>query len=52
MHFTITHMILVRGAISLISDANNEVIDGRWGVEIFEDETIQFWDVPDLKKVY
>ena len=41
---------LGKGAISLISDANNEVIDERWGVEIFEDETIQFWDVSDLKK--
>ncbi len=41
---------LGKGAISLISNANNEVIDGRWCVEIFEDETIKFWDVSDLKK--
>jgi hypothetical protein len=38
------------GTLSLISNANNEVIDGRWGIEIFEDETIQFWGVSDLKK--
>lgn len=41
---------LGKGAISLISNANNEVIDGKWSIEIFEDETIQFWDVSDLKK--
>lgn len=41
---------LGKGAISLISNANNEVIDGKWSIEIFEDETIKFWDVSDLKK--
>lgn len=41
---------LGNGALNLISNANNEIIDGRWSIEIFEDETIQFWDVSDLTK--
>jgi len=41
---------LGNGTLSLISNANNEIIDGRWSIEIFEDETIQFWGVSDLIK--
>jgi len=37
------------GTISLISPAHNEVVDDRWSVEIFEDETIRFTSKKDLK---
>jgi hypothetical protein len=37
------------GCISLITPSNDEVKDGEWSAEIFEDETIRFTDAQDLK---
>jgi len=34
--------------ISLISPANNEVIDDKWFVELFEDNSIRFTSYQDL----
>ena len=38
-----------RGAVSLISPADNEIEDNKWFVEVFEDESICFDDIDQLK---
>ena len=35
--------------VNLISPANTEVIDNKWFVEVFEDESICFDDIDQLK---
>lgn len=35
--------------LSLISPASTEVKDGKWYVEVFEDESISFDDIDQLK---
>jgi hypothetical protein len=37
--------------ISLISPANNEVIDNKWFVEVFEDNSIRIDNTKDLKQL-
>ena len=37
--------------ISLISPANNEVIDNKWFVELFEDNSIRIDTIEDLKEL-
>ena len=37
--------------ISLISPANNEVIDNKWFVEVFEDNSIRIDTIEDLKEL-
>ena len=37
--------------ISLISPANNEVIDNKWFVEVFEDNNIRIDNTKDLKQL-
>ena len=38
-----------KGALSLITQASTEMQDGKWHVEIFEDETIRFNNSEDIK---
>lgn len=35
--------------VSLISPANTEIIDNRWYVDVFEDASISFDDIEQLK---
>lgn len=37
--------------ISFISPANNEVIDNKWFVEVFEDNSIRIDTIEDLKEL-
>ena len=37
--------------ISFISPANNEVIDNKWFVEVFEDTSIRIDTIEDLKEL-
>ena len=37
--------------ISFISPANNEVIDNKWFVEVFEDSSIRIDTIEDLKEL-
>lgn len=37
------------GSVGLITQANTEMQDGKWHVEIFEDETIRFNNSEDIK---
>lgn len=37
--------------ISFISPANNEVIDNKWFVELFEDNSIRIDNTKDLKEL-
>ena len=37
------------GSISLISPSNDEVENGNWYVEVFEDAKVMFTDKDDLK---
>ena len=37
------------GSVGLITQANTEMQDDKWHVEIFEDETIRFTDSEDIK---
>ena len=37
--------------ISFISPANNEVIDNKWFVEVFEDNSIRVDTIEDLKEL-
>lgn len=37
-----------QGAFSLISNASDEVVDGKWVVEVFEDESIRFSSSTDV----
>jgi len=36
------------GSFSLISNSSDEVEDGKWVVEVFEDETIRFTNSSDV----
>jgi hypothetical protein len=38
------------GSLSLISPAHNEIVDDKWYVEIFEDESIRFTEKIDLEQ--
>lgn len=40
-----------RRGISFISSANNEVIDNKWFVELFEDNSIRIDNTKDLKEL-
>jgi len=35
-------------AFSLITPANDEVSDGVWFAEVFEDDSIRFYDIEDV----
>jgi hypothetical protein len=35
--------------VSLISPADNEIVDNKWSVELFEDASISFDDIDQLK---
>ena len=36
------------GSLSLISPAHNEIVNDKWYVDIFEDESIKFTNYQDL----
>lgn len=36
------------GSFSLITNASDELVDGKWVVEVFEDTNIRFTDIEEL----
>ena len=36
------------GSFSLITEGSNEIVDGKWTVEVFEDESIRFTNSSDV----
>ena len=41
---------LSNGTISLITPSHDEVVDGGWFVEVFQDENIQFTELEELQE--